>query len=447
MNKVTTAALAGLMVVTAGAQASDARWNGFGSASAYIADAQDMFTLPGVVASHADTTYFELGANQPGAAAIAATAANNVSVANNAWGGIDSKLGNGVLGLWFNRATKTLSGVDQNYAAPDGGIGAATPLAAQLTTILNTTLHNQIDVLYGYNLSDATTLGLGLSRATNSTKTETVTTSTSSQEYDNGDFGVSLGLEQKEVGPLALLEVGLQYNALGGGFVNKATNTDKINDNASRIALRVGGDIAGKDGKFGRVELGFNTSSLDIKDDFNGGNPSNAFVESKDSGMGWNVGYAMGGSMEKGMGLMGLMLQGASTSLDEAWRGGNEVNKTDNSTIDLLATTAGEVKATNWLTFRAGMESDLFYSKTNVVEQGASGSTTKTTITNDSHAGTAVDPNAKISMGVSLNLGDLTLDGVFNQGLLYTGPYFISGIPQAYSSQVALTWPWGGSKN
>lgn len=446
MNKVTTAALAGLMVVTAGAQASDARWNGFGSANAYIADVQDIFTLPGVVASHADTTYFELGSLDTTVSPFFGNSGNNVSIANNAWGGVHSKLAGGVLGLWFNRATTTLNGIDAGYTVPDGGVapGPAGALAARL----GSTLHNQIDVLYGYSLSDATTLGLGLSRGTNGTKTETtVGGTTGSTEETNGDFGVNLGVEQKEVGPIALLEVGLQYNSRGAAYTDKAPGgTNKIEANGSRINVRVGGDIAGEKGAFGRVELGFNTSSLNIKDAFNGGNPSNAFVESKNSGMGYNLGYAAGMSSDKGMGLCGLMLQGQSISRDEAYNG-TEVNKTDKSKLNLLATTAGEAKLTNWLTFRAGLESDLFYSTSTVTETGASGATTKVTTTNDAHAGTAADPNAKASMGVSLSLGDLTLDGVFNQGLLYTGPYFISGLPAAYSSQVSLTWPWGGSKN
>lgn len=451
MNKVTTAALAGLMVVTAGAQASASRWNGFGSAQAYIADVQDIFTLPGVVASHADTTYFELGA--PGAALATAGSNNNLSVANNVWGGVHTKLGGGVLGLWFNRMTNTLDGIEKTGAGalaltvPDAG-GALAVGAGALTTRLNATLHNQIDVLYGYNLSDATTLGLGLSRGTNGTKTETTTSGTTgSTEETNGDFGVSLGVEQKEVGPIALLEVGLQYNSRGAAYTDKApTATNKIEATGSRIALRVGGDIAGEKGAFGRVELGFSTSSLNVKDAVDGGNPSNTFVESKNSGMGYNLGYAAGMSSDKGMGLCGLMLQGGSTSRDEAFNG-FEVNKVDNSKLNLLATTAGEAKLTNWLTFRAGLESDLYYSTSNVSETGAAGATTKATTTTDAHAGTVADPNAKASMGVSLSLGDLTLDGVFNQGLLYTGPYFISGIPAAYSSQVSLTWPWGGSKN
>jgi len=344
MNKVTTAALAGLMVVTAGAQASVSRWNGFGSAQAYIADVQDIFTLPGVVASHADTTYFELG---PVGTALNLAGANNDLSTGAVWGGVNKAIAGGVLGVWFNRTSNTLASLDQSYVAPDSGVGAATAAAAAsaFTTSVKAPLANQIDLIYGFNLSDSTTLGFGLSRGTNSTKTETVNTTTSSSETNVSDYGISLGVEQKEVGPIALLEVGLQYNTRNDNFTSKNTQTDKILADGSNIAIRIGGDTAGKDGAFGRIELGLGLASLTLKDDFTGfSNPGNVFVESKNSAMAWNLGYAMGKSSDKGMGLCGIMLHSNSTSKNEAWNGGNEVNKTDNSKLELTVATAGEAK-------------------------------------------------------------------------------------------------------
>ena len=257
--------------------------------------------------------------------------------------------------------------------------------------------------------------------------------------------GLNLGLEQKEVGPLSLLEVGLQYSSRGDSRVIKGTNTDKISAGGSAINLRVGGDMAGEGGKFSRVELGFATQSLNLKAEPSASPASTDFVESKNSASAWNLGYAMGGSNDKGMGLMGLMLKGNSQGRDEA-NNGTEVNKKDISSLRLLASTAGEAKVNSWLSLRAGLESDLFYSTNTTTETGASGATTKSVVTNDAHAGTAADPNAKVSMGTTITLGDITIDGVLNQGLFYTGTYLVSGIPQGLSSQVSLTWPWGGGK-
>jgi DNA-binding XRE family transcriptional regulator len=61
MNKLTTLALAGLVAVAASAVASDTRLAGFGASSAFIADVQDIWSLPAVVASNKNATYFEMG--------------------------------------------------------------------------------------------------------------------------------------------------------------------------------------------------------------------------------------------------------------------------------------------------------------------------------------------------------------------------------------------------
>jgi len=447
MNKVTTAALAGLLAVTAGAQASASRWNGFGSAQAYIADVQDIFTLPGVVASHADTTYFELGgfATNPLIAGFAGNAsAYNGIAPTNVWGGVHSKLGGGVLGLWFNRVSNTSSGINATLITlPNAGsvIGASAEFTAWSTAI-GAPLHNQIDAIYGFSLSDATTLGIGLSRATNSGKFEsTAGGSTGSLESNIGDFGISLGVEQKEVGPISLLEIGLQYSSRGNSFVQKSpTQTDKILVNGSSINLRIGGDMVGEKGMFSRVELGFATQSLGLKDEFATAPAAGSYIESKNSASMWNLGYAMGGTSDKGMGLMGLMLAGNGQSNDQAYATA-EVDKTDISGMSLLATTAGEAKINGWLTVRAGLESNLFFTSTTTTDNGPAGGTTKNVTTSDAPAA-----NGKASMGTTLTFGDISIDGVLNQDLLYTGTYLVSGVPGALSSQVSLTWPWGGSK-
>ena len=450
MNKLTTAALVGMLAVTAGAQASASRVNGFGASKAFIADVQNIFTLPGVVASNPDTTYFELG--QTGApAATNAVAINATAVSNNAWGGVHGKLGGGVLGIWFNTMSRTLDSIDAGYTQPSAGTGFGGQTATFQATV-QAALNNQLALFYGFELGDSTALGVGVSRGVNSNTRETVVTAgTSNADTTINDLGLSLGLEQKGLGPISLLEVGLQFSTRNDAYTEKSTNTtNKLTADGTNIALRVGGDMTGENGKFSRIELGFATSGLSLKTAPQTAAAANTFVESKNSAMLWNAGYAMGMSSDKGMGLMGLMLKNKGQSRDEAFNGltptSAEVNKTNFNTLDLLVSTAGEAKINNWLAFRAGLESDIFYSKTTVTELGAAGNTTKTTTNANAHTGTVGDENAKISMGVTFTLGDLVLDGVLNQGLLYNGAYIISGIPSGLSSQVSLTWPWGGSK-
>jgi hypothetical protein len=425
MNKVTTVALAGLMVVAAGAQASKARWEGFGASQAFIADVQDIFTLPGVVSSHADSTYFEF---------------NTTAATTDDWGGVHANLGGGVLALWVNTPFEAFNGIDTGYTIPNSQTLATTTLIGGFKP------KTQVYAIYGFNLSDATTLAVGFNRSVGSSKTETVTSaSTTSTEVNGGDLGLSLGLEQKEVGPIALLEVGLQYNMKSASQVVKgATATNKVTAGGSAINLRVGGDMAGENGAFSRVELGFNTQNWDLKDEPAVAQPSTAHKETKNSYNKFNLGYAMGATSDKGMGLMGLDLSSKGTSRSQPYAAALEVNKADTSKLALLFMTAGEAKVTNWLSVRAGLEADLFYSESTTTETGASGATTKTTTTKDL---ANAQNNGKASLGATWTVGDITIDGVLSQSLLFNGVYLTSGTPTVLHSGVSATWPWGGSKN
>lgn len=440
MNKVTTAALAGLVAVTATANASMSRVNGFGAAAAYIADVQNIWTLPGVVASNKNATYFELGKKTSNV--VNSAYAGNAAVAN-AWGGVDAEVGPGVLGVWFNRPYNELSNLAGGATVPSAVGSGGTPS----TTFLTPT--QSIDLLYGFGLSDSTTLGVAINRASNSLKTETVSSGTTTVgDQSSSDLGFGLGLEQKGVGPIDLLEVGLTLNLRGDANTNdNGSVKNKITQGGMDTDLRIGGDIAGSEGKFGRVELGLNLDSLDTKSEPAAAAAANSFVESKQSALAWNLGYAMGKSSDKGMGLVGLMLQGNSASRDEA-NNGTAVNKLDSSNLYLLASTAAEAKVKEWLTLRAGLSSKLFYTGSVVTETGAAGATTKVTKSTDQPTGTTGNGglgdagNAIASFGTSITLGSLVIDGVLNQDLLYSGTYLVSGVAGALSSQVSATWAW-----
>lgn len=442
MKKITTAALAGLVAVTASANASMSRWNGFGVAKAYIADVQDIWTLPGVVASHKNTTYFELGnGNNPGVAGLNVT--GNVANNTRAWGGVHTEVGPGVLGIWFNRPYGEFGNIAAGGTVPSQN---PTGLAASTTFL---TPAQTIDLVYGFGLSENSTLGISINRANNNLKTETTTNAgTTVTEQSAGDLGFGLGLEQKGVGPIALLEVGLTFNMLGSvNTNNNGTVTNKNKRDGSDIDLRIGGDLAGDDGAFGRFEVGLNLDTRNDKTEPAATPAANSFVESKNSATAWNLGYAMGKSSDKGMGLFGLMLTGVSQSRDEAGNG-TAVNKADGSSLNLVASTAAEAKVKEWLSIRAGLSSSLFYSGSVKTETGASGNTTKVTSSTDNvtqtvaNGGQAATANSTATFGTSLSLGSLVIDGVLNQDLLYTGTYLVSGVPAGLSTQVSATWAW-----
>ncbi len=430
--KKATLALAGLMAVSAAATASQSRWNGFGASNQFIADVQDIWTLPGVVAGNEDATYFEFGT--PAAIAMASPSINQLPTA--AWGGVHKKMGPGVLGLWFNRPYGELT------ASP--GLGTALPApttgAAPSTVILAPV--NTIDVLYGFAISETLDLGIGISKAGAGLKTETtaggVTTLT---EQSTGDLGVSLGGEIKEVGPIALLEVGLQYNMRDDvNTNNNGTITNKYKNSGSDMDLRIGGDIKGENGAAQRFEVGFGTEAISTKVDYAAAPAATAYSESKRSASNWLLGYAMSKSNDKGMGLGGLILSGVSTGFDEANSlGASTVLKVDTNAMMLTAVTAGEAKVKEWITARAGLSSILYGSGTATTEAGPVGTTGKAVVTTQLPAGA----NAVLSTGLSLTFGDIVIDGVLNQDILYTGSYLVSGVAESLFGQVSATWSWG----
>jgi len=429
MKKSTALTLAGLMAISGAASASMSRWNGFGESSLFISDVQDIWTLPGVVASNANATYFEFG--NGGSTDYTNFGYNNIANSGNAWGGAHMALGPGVLAIWGGRPWNELSNL-MSFSIPNSGIASSS----------FPTPNQQIDLIYAFAVNDKLTLGIGVNRAVNADTQEYAYSVTEKYEESTNDFGFSLGAEIKGVGPVDLLEVGLQYNMISG--VNSANNgggfTDKVTMGGADMDLRIGGDIKGDKNSFQRVEIGLKTDSLNIKDEPNTAAPSGSFVESKNSALAWNLGWAKGMSNDKGMGLGGFVLTGLSQSKDEAGNFGREVNKTNISNLNLAFVCAGEGKVKDWLTARAGLSSNLFQSNTEVDEYGNAGSMEKDTYWNSGSS------NTTISTGLSLNFGDITIDGVLNQDLLYTGTYFVSGIPAGLFSQVSATWAWGGAK-
>lgn len=251
MNKLTTLALAGALAVSSLASASVTRWTGFGVSSLFIADVQDTFTLPQTVASNPDAMYLEFG-----------SLGNNM-VDDQAWGGAHLKLGPGVLGVWGNRPyagwpkSSVFSKGLPNIWATGSNAGTAFLVPG-----------NTVNIFYALEMSDKMTLGVGLNRSGDysGTKTESLSGVVTNSDQSAIDYGLSLGVDIKELGPISALQVGLQYNF--GGAENKRNDGTAINSNTeawSVINLRVGADINGDNGKFQRVEIGYGLSLAEAK--------------------------------------------------------------------------------------------------------------------------------------------------------------------------------------
>lgn len=455
MKKATALTLAGLMAITAASNATMSRINGFGESGKFVADNTDMWTWPSVVANNADTTYLEFGKNAVNPRLNNAVSylayGNGVAGAANAWGGNNMTLGPGVLGIWYNRPFTKQSNelgsglvavgmggasMTSNPGLPQAGVnGAVTGLLGFATP------QNQIDLVYGFNVGGAA-LGVGINRATNSNKVENAVNAGTNVLANNADaFGISLGAGLKDLGAVKELNLGLQYDSLGREVNGKdAANTfdDKITETSSEINLRVGADLSGN-----IIDLNVNTEGRNTKTASKTAPAADSYVELKESAMDINLGWAMTKSSDKGMGLGGLILDSKTQSRDAMNSATPKVNdKLDVSTLKIDAVCGSEFKAKDWLTVRTGLSGTLFKSTTTTLDQTNTGTST----TNKNTVSSSTGAPAVISLGTSLILGDVVVDAIANQDFLYSGPYFISGVPNGLNLAVSATMKWGGAK-
>jgi len=457
MKKLTTVALAGAMVaVSSFAMASASRWTGFGAASQFVSDVQDIWTLPAVVASNPDATYLEFGNgydayndefnNTPGTQLNDSVTGGNYG---KAWGGAHMSMGPGVLGIWGNRPLTNMLGKVFTVINDANGPGAfAAPNLGGPSANFYTPDHT-IDLFYAWDLNDKLAVGVGLTRAQDSNNiTETKNNAVDNKvDEENTFYGINLGANMKDLGAIDLLEVGLQYSA--GGNINETKTLTTDNKNTAdydQIDLRVSATMNGDKGKFSRAELTLDSQSLDQKTAPNAAPPANSYVESQTGGLGYLLGWAMGMKGEQGMGLGGFTLAGSTANIsDPNELGANTVNKYSEGNLALNFVTGGEMKVKDWVTTRAGLSTSLWSSYNATYEHGASANTTKTTYYWE-NGYNASAPTTVLSMGLSFNIGDMVIDGALNQDLLFNGPFLTNGIATQLFSQVSATWNWGGAK-
>lgn len=459
MNKATSLALAGLMGMAAGAYATEARDAGLGAASQFIVDDAAFTTLPQEVLTYKGATYFELGTNN-----------NNANYENdndyvqamseedNVWGGTNIPVGPGALGVWVNRPDMDFSPL-YNNSQINSGAGSA-HMGAPFTNVWNgysvsdfyndDTPRDRVDLIYAFDLSDAANLAIGVNRANYDWKNE-LGPNAGFNSFDGNNLGLTLGSDIKNLGFLKILQIGLQVNTESlDADVNRTTD-NKFDSTATGFQIRVGGQTGNDEGGFSRIELGIQDGGLSVKTQPNVGNS----YTDNGSGLSYNLGYAVGMNKDKGMGIVGIELFGTSSSDDNTDLVTND--KYSYSSINLLVSTAAEYKVKEWMTLRAGLSGSIYsnysYSYTTLGNS---------TYNQSPYYGAGADPenypsawygdgygeaygeygSAAVSMGVTFNIGDIAIDGVLNQNILYTGSYLASGIPNPILGMVSGTWKW-----
>lgn len=424
------------------AHATLAADEGLGAASAFMVNDASYTSFPQVVDAYKGATYFEFGIASP----LSPSAAPDGSPGNaaSAWGGADIPFGAGALGVWVGRpdgdfaglygesrldaaglATGFAPGMDR--LAGLGGISASSTVDAFYGA---EPAQARVDLIYAFDFTDRLRLAVGLNRAASDQQVDFGSDGYDAYTADN--LGLSLGADYKGLPYIKLLQLGLQVNEESLLADANISGTDnKLASSAQGFDLRAGADIPAGDGSFGRAELGLKSGTLSVQSE------AGADADGNDRGGAteYRLGYALGETQDRGMGLCGLMVHGSAGNDDG-------VNSISYNTLNVVLSTAGEMKLKEWLTARAGLSGSL-YSQGAVSVVRGSGATPAYSAADSSLADGAgsVAPAgaAQVSLGLSLNLGSITVDGGLNQNLLYSGSARVGNEPGA---RVSMVWDW-----
>ncbi len=286
------------------------------------------------------------------------------------------------------------------------------------------------DLLYATDLSDSLRLGLGLSWGVTTNQDYTYEEPSDANaktvsKYSANIFGVSLGADFKDLGPIKLLQTGVRYQNYGQlnseeEFSTGASILNKVTLDTTRMSIRVAGSL-GEAGSISQFELSADQDTGSQKNQYQVAVP---FLEGKEWYQQFTAGYAIGTSSEKGMFLLGAALQG--------WVSGySEENNTPNTKFDwqqgylsLVAMAAAEGNVNSWLELRGGVDANvmggggLTQNNTNSVTPA---SNYKYTFTYANQYG------ANLNIGTTLKFGNFSMDSAINADWLAYGPYLLSG--------------------
>jgi hypothetical protein len=107
---------------------------------------------------------------------------------------------------------------------------------------------------------------------------------------------------------------------------------------------------------------------------------------------------------------------------------------------------AGEGKVAPWLSIRGGLSVNALHNLSYTENDFSSPVEKKTTYSTTEYTPSFTNiyggQQGTASFGTSLTFGNLTIDGVLQQGLLWYGPYFVTGLSNPLNTQVSATWAW-----
>ncbi|MCX7698877.1 MAG: hypothetical protein N2114_05375 [Candidatus Goldbacteria bacterium] len=272
---------------------------------------------------------------------------------------------------------------------------------------------SEIDLLLGASLKGDMGIDIGISVGLPSTTNKVVDqrwdSATQSSKEDNQDLveasGMDLGIAARAVmgGDLiANLGFGMQSGKLTANFKKDGNNDGDWDDSGTDTKIEISGESSGMNVNLGVAKL--------IK-----ANNVNVIT-------GLTLGYSS--STNKG----GIIKDKLNSANDK--KGTEDTS----SGIDVVVNVAAEAKLNETWSARVGAEKGIF----------GTSSTTSKNLDNLTETNSSSDTTSApvISMGASCVVGNLTIDGVIQQALLFDGPYFIGGYPNGMASQISVKYNW-----
>ncbi len=382
-----------------------------------------------------------------------------LTAASTGFGGATLDLSGSALGIYAGKNIVSNVFADINNAILTTWAGLkSTAVIGTASYTLNSTIgtpDNQLLAIYGLGL-EGMNIGIGLGYSASSMSQAEKTTYLAKDEISGSQsqIDVLLGVSLKgDVGIDAGISIGLPSSTnkvmdqRWDGSASKKDNEDTVE--ASGMNLDIGARAVMSDLI---ANLGFGMSSAKltatfIKDGNNdedwedAANDTQVESSGENSSMNVDLGVAKLTKVNNVNITTGLTLGYSNlTNKEGIYKDKldsiNDLKGTESSSsgINVGVNVAAEAKLNDTWSARVGAQKGIF----------GTSSTTSKDLDNLTESTSSSDTTSApvISMGASCVVGNLTIDGVISQALLFDGPYFIGGTATGMASQISAKYNW-----
>lgn len=471
-----------MLVWSTPVHATYSRIGGMGIVQNWMVEQDDslVWLNPAEINTYAGFLWGELG--YANGSAVAPRVNNNLTMSNQ-WGGVSTGLGPVTAALFLGQQRTSLLSLAGDRFAPAG----------QILTIPNTPRGNasfggldpvgKFDLLAGVQLG---TLGLGMSLSFADDSQSAEVSSLTQPTIANGDYKYSyqrsvsdvlmnFGAKLTDLGPLSSVDavLTLGIHGLDNKYIDEVYQTNAF-IRQHELALKLKGALGIQFQARGVMMVG-DRSSFIIYFGYGSDDVSNEFTRTSDTNLNGTLDPAtdqyyrinqtltasalqLGVAANTNIAQNMLLIVGASiisagqkvsesqTELFSARNGIVEEYTEESSAFTMPVNVGFEYAATKAVVLRTGVSKNLFQSGTSKVtdpDYGAWNGTTypligtvETKTTSDNAAS-----GITVSLGTGITLtGNLKIDAVVRQQVLFSGTFLLSGVPETLFSQVSAIY-------